>query len=92
MSALTKAARGRDCTIRIPAACNGNPETVVACHFRLSGLSGMGIRPADIFIAFGCSGCHCYVDTHKDDETQLAFAHGVMRTQSILLTEGKIKL
>ncbi|MGL3134944.1 nuclease domain-containing protein, partial [Klebsiella pneumoniae] len=27
MANLRKAARGRECTVRIPGYCNGNPET-----------------------------------------------------------------
>ena len=85
---LRKLAKGRDCLIRIPGVCNADPETTVGCHFRLSGLSGMGIKPADLFIAWGCSACHAYVDGHKDGDTQLAFALGVFRTQNQLLKEG----
>lgn len=87
---LRKLAAGRECSIRIPGVCNGNPETVVGCHFRLPGLSGMGMKPPDLFIAYGCSSCHSHVDTHKDAETQLAFAQGVFRTQAQLLREGVI--
>ena len=29
---LTKAARGRECQVRIPGVCNGNPETTVLAH------------------------------------------------------------
>lgn len=32
---LTKAARGRECQVRIPGVCNGNPETTVLAHYRL---------------------------------------------------------
>jgi hypothetical protein len=92
VSSLRKLARGRNCEIRLPTICNGNNETVVGCHFRLLGLSGLGIKPEDLFMAFGCSACHQYVDTHKDAETQLAFAHGVFRSQAALLKMGKIKI
>jgi hypothetical protein len=88
---LRKLAKGRECQIRIPGRCNGDSQTVVGCHFRLSGLSGMGSKPADLFIAYGCSACHAYVDTHKDGDAQLAFAHGVFRTQNQLIKEGIIK-
>ena len=27
-----KEARGRDCQIRIPGVCSGDPSTVVLCH------------------------------------------------------------
>ena len=90
MSALTRLARGQECQIRLPGICNGYPATVVACHFRLSGLSGIGKKPPDIFCAWGCSACHAYVDSHKDAETQLAFAHGCFRTMALLHKRGKL--
>ncbi|HBS0984508.1 DUF1364 family protein, partial [Klebsiella pneumoniae] len=34
MANLRKAARGRECTVRIPGYCNGNPETSVLAHYR----------------------------------------------------------
>jgi CxxC motif-containing protein (DUF1111 family) len=48
----------------------------------------MGQKPNDLFIAWGCSACHAYVDTHKDDATQIAFAQAVFRTQAALLKMG----
>jgi hypothetical protein len=88
---LRKLARDRDCTIRLPGICCHDPSTVVGAHFRLPGLSGMGLKPDDLFIAYACGPCHSYVDTHKDAETQLAHAHGVFRTQAMLLREGILK-
>ena len=88
---LRKLARGQPCTIRIPAVCNRDDSTTVGCHFRLPGLSGIGSKPHDLFIAHGCSACHAYVDSHSDAETQLAFAHGVFRTQARLVKAGAIK-
>lgn len=89
-----KEARGRECQIRIPGICNGNPETVVLTHFRLAGTCGTGIKPPDIQAAWGCSGCHdeCDRRTHYiDNETARLFhAEGVMRTQYILIAEGKL--
>lgn len=35
MADLRKAARGRECQVRIPGVCNGNPETSVLAHIRL---------------------------------------------------------
>ena len=84
---LRKAARGRDCQVRLVGVCNYTPETVVLAHYRLAGVSGMGIKPPDLIGAWACSACHTFVDSHKDIETQLAFAHGVFRTQAALLKE-----
>ncbi|ECK2143415.1 DUF1364 domain-containing protein, partial [Salmonella enterica subsp. enterica serovar Enteritidis] len=32
MADLRKAARGRECQVRIPGYCNHNPETTVLAH------------------------------------------------------------
>ena len=96
MSKLRKSAKGRECQIRIPGVCNGNPETTVLCH--LPG-GGMGRKQPDLFAAFGCSACHDEVDgrtNHKPDygkwETELYFYEGVIRTQQIWLDEGLITI
>ena len=80
-----QAARGQDCMIRLPGICNGNPETVVLAHYRLSGLCGIGSKPNDLLGAWACSCCHdaCDRRTHKDldrDYVRLCHAEGVMRT------------
>jgi hypothetical protein len=82
---LTKAARGRDCQVRVPGVCNGNPETTVLAHYRLAGTS------------WSCSACHDYVDGRGSsrrgadrEESRLLHAEGVMRTQDILIREGKV--
>lgn len=85
---LRKLARGRECQVRLSGICNGNPETTVLAHFRLSGYSGIGFKSPDQFGAWACSDCHAYVDSHKDASTQLSFAHGVLRTQAALRKEG----
>lgn len=94
MSKLTKSARGRECQVRIPGICNGNPETTVLAHYRLAGTCGMGIKPHDMLGAWACSSCHDEIDrrTRRIDADSAALAHleGVIRTQSILLKEGVI--
>lgn len=90
MTDLRREARGRDCQVRL-ACCNHNSETVVLAHYRLGGISGMGIKPPDLIGAWCCAACHAYVDTHHDSATRLDFAHGVFRTQAALLREGVIK-
>ena len=87
---LRDEARGRVCQVRLPNVCNHDPETVVLAHFRLSGLSGFGIKAHDLQGAHACSNCHAYVDSHKDVDTQLAFAHGCFRTIAALVKEGKV--
>jgi hypothetical protein len=94
MSKLTKLARDRDCQVRIPGICNHDPATTVLAHYRLAGLCGMGIKPHDLLGAWSCSSCHDEIDrrTRRIDAESAALAHleGVMRTQAILLKEGKV--
>ncbi|MDH0745268.1 DUF1364 domain-containing protein [Pseudomonas sp. GD03842] len=93
---LTKAARGRDCQIRVPGVCNGNPETTVLAHFRLAGTrSGMGIKPNDLQGAWACSACHDAVDARsktefRHDELRVMHMEGIVRTLDILVAEGKV--
>ncbi len=87
---LRDEARNRDCTIRLPGICCFQKDTSVLAHFSLIGISGRGFKSPDILAAFSCHTCHSYVDSHSDDATRLAFAHGVFRTQAILIEEGKI--
>lgn len=93
MSKLTQAAQGQPCQIRVPAHCNQNTETVVACHYRMAGMNGTGIKPPDFMIAFGCSSCHDVVDgrqktEYRWGELRLMHAEGVMRTQVLLNKMG----
>lgn len=100
MSKLTKEAKRRDCQVRIPGICNHNPETTVLAHYRMVGTCGTGIKPNDFQGAWCCSSCHDETDGrtrnyNSDDpnrmiELKLFFAEGVMRTQAILIKEGKV--
>lgn len=91
-----KEAKGRECFVRLPDVCNGNPETTVLAHYRLIGQSGMGIKSDDLaFGAWACSACHDAIDrrAHMDlerDYVRLAHAEGVMRTVAQLRKEGKV--
>ncbi|OCG64051.1 hypothetical protein A9G48_04420 [Gilliamella sp. wkB18] len=95
MSRLTKEARGRECTVRLPC-CNHNPETTVLAHYRLAGTCGVGMKPNDLQGAWACSACHDEIDrrtrNHEYEFVRLAHAEGVIRTQDTLIKEGKIKL
>ena len=91
---LRRAARGRDCQIRIPGVCCGDPDTVVLCH--LSG-AGMGRKQHDLFGAWGCHKCHAVADghTHSDYPKELLrlwMHEAVIRTQQALLDEGTISV
>jgi len=88
---ITDLARGKPCQIRLVGICNRNDETTAPCHFRMPCFGGIGFIPGPLFVAWGCSNCHAWVDSHHDAETQLAFAHGVLRTQAELIAEGIIQ-
>nr|WP_099133772.1 MULTISPECIES: nuclease domain-containing protein [Xenorhabdus] len=72
----------------------GNSETVVLAHYRMAGICGMGMKPNDLFGAWACSCCHDEIDRRKrltdTDYAHIAYLESVIRTQSILLSEGKI--
>ena len=91
MSAITDSARGQDCLIRLAGVCNHNRDTVVFCHFRLSGISGIGYKTDAPIGAYGCSACHSVVDSSKDPETQLDFAKGCLRTIESMWRRGILK-
>lgn len=87
---LRKAAAGQPCYVRLPEACNGNPETTVLAHLRVIGVSGMGLKSPDPLACPACSGCHDAVDrrSHMDlDRDYVVKAHmeGVMRWQAKLI-------
>ena len=85
---ITKLAKGQPCEIRLVGICNGNEETTVPCHYRLAGQSGMGFIPPVFMVAWGCSSCHAYVDSHHDTDTRLAHAEAVFRTLGKLKKMG----
>jgi len=91
---LTKAARGRECQIRLEGICNGNSETTVLAHYRMAGTCGVGFKPNDLQGAWACSSCHDACDSRGNalsrEEVRQRHAEGVMRTQAILIKEGKV--
>jgi len=91
---LRREAMGRECQIRVPGICNGDPRTVVLCH--LPG-AGMGRKHHDLFGAWGCYECHKAVDGRRLTEwpsemLKLWFYEGIFRTQGILVDEGLIRV
>lgn len=92
---LRKAARGRECMVRLPGVCNHNPETTVLAHVRLAGVSGMGMKADDLLGAWACSSCHDAIDRrgHLDlerDYVRLAHLEGMVRTIAVLRKEGLV--
>ncbi len=93
---ITKAARGRDCMVRLPG-CPNDTETTVLAHYRLAGTCGTGIKPNDLQAAHCCDWCHSRVDGRAKselsrEELRLYHAEGCFRTIDTLVREGLIKL
>lgn len=94
---IKRAARNEQCTLQVPGVCNGNPETVVACHssWHEDG-GGMGMKSEDLFTAFGCSACHDYIDgrtgSASREERRDIFHLGMKRTWKRLIELGVITI
>lgn len=89
MTNLRSEAQGEDCEIRTDV-CNGNSETVVLCHLRMNGISGMNFKASDLLGAHGCSACHEWCDTHGE-QGRIALLFGMARTQAKLIGRGVVK-
>ncbi len=79
--------------VRIPEVCNYNSETTVLAHYRLAGVSGIGMKSPDILGAWACSACHDAIDrrAHTDldrDYVRLLHLEGMARTLAQLNREG----
>lgn len=90
---LRQLARGRECQVRLPGICNGDPSTTVLAHYRMAGVSGIGMKSPDVLGAWACSACHDAIDrrAHMDldrDYVRLAHLEGMARTQYALIREG----
>ena len=95
MTDLTTLAKGQPCLIRVPTVCSGNPETTVGCHVRLIGVSGLGLKSPDLFIAFGCFDCHAVVDGQRKssfsfEQRRLMLLEGMLRTQAWFIRHGYV--
>ena len=75
-------ARGKPCQVHSPLCCN-DPERTVLAHFRMLGISGIGLKSPDILGAWCCDRCHEYVDQKTQagkPERDLLLLKGVART------------
>jgi len=96
MTPIRRAARGQDCTLRLPGICNHACDTTVLCHSNyLKDGKGMGLKAPDTAAAFGCSCCHDVLDGRRQRPTgvtaadvEAAFYAGVARTHQILKKLG----
>jgi len=83
MHTLRSLARGKPCMVRLPAICNGNPETTVLAHIRRAGVAGIGQKPPDVCGVWACSACHDEIDrrTHllSKDYVDVAMLDALIR-------------
>ena len=95
MSKIRKAARGRECQVRLPGLCNGNSETVVLAHYRMAGICGTGMKPHDLLGAWACSACHDEIDRRTRqipaEDARRYHLEGMVRTLATLIAEGAVK-
>lgn len=96
MANLRKEAAFRECQVRIPGICRAHPEDCVLAHAQTpAGIRGMGQKAPDLIGAWACSACHDEYDrrTRKVDVdfARMCFYEGVLRTQAVLIAEGKVK-
>lgn len=87
---LRESARGQDCTLRWPGACNFDPSTTVLAHLE-SGHKGMGMKGPDNVAAFMCSGCHALYDSHhRLDIPASDVLRALTETQLIWIESGML--
>lgn len=90
--ALLALAEGEKCLLRVPKYCQGGTDSTVACHSnRLRDGKGKGIKAHDWAIAFGCSGCHWFIDQSTAPlELKLSyFIPGMRLTRLRIIAMGK---
>lgn len=93
---LLDLAQGQACTLLVPGWCWGKGErareTTVSCHsnFAKHGKGGW-LKAHDWAIAFGCYGCHHYLDQSSAPyEAKLGhFEAGLHSTRLVIIAMGK---
>lgn len=96
MTPIRRAARGEDCTLRIPGVCNHDPATTVLAHSnRLADGKGMGLKAPDTAACFACHACHDVLDGRRSrpenisaEELDQGFDAAVVRTHARLREKG----
>jgi hypothetical protein len=96
MTPIRRAARGEECTLRIPGVCNRDPATTVLCHSnRLADGKGMGLKAPDSAACFACHACHDVLDGRRPlpanltrEQLNAGFDAAVVRTHARLREKG----
>jgi len=95
MKNLRRAAKGRECMVRLPG-CSHDSSTVVLAHIRYGSLAGIGRKPPDICGAWACASCHDTLDgrngtlPRRTDSWESAALAGLLRTLNELVKEELI--
>ncbi len=91
---LSRSARGKQCTARIPGAGNHDPATTVLGHAPFSGK--FGSRKHWWWTAYVCSDCHDLLDDRNmrltREEKNLIWFAAVHETQEYFIDEGLLKV
>lgn len=97
MTSLRAAARGQQCTIRLPGHCSWDSEKTMLCHLRLPGVAGVAFKPHDLLAVIGCHECHQVIDGHQRTDlpgaaVDRALLEALARTLLIWEREGLIEV
>ena len=89
---IRDSARGEECTLKIPGACNYSPETTVLCHFTLHN-GGSAKLNGDLSAGYGCSSCHDVLDGRKvydwmSGDKEFYMRRSMVRTLDRLVDKG----
>lgn len=90
---IRNSARGEDCSLRL-GQCS-DPETVILAHIGKN--RGMGIKCADYFAVYACSGCHDIIDdrvpsSFNPDEIEGEKLRALEETQGKLFAKGLLNV
>jgi hypothetical protein len=89
MKNLRKAARDRECTLRIVGVCNYDTATTILAHIRRGNVGGMGLKPPDLCAVIACSSCHEAIgDGRREYDGYIVDA--MCRTLEIWTKEGLV--
>jgi hypothetical protein len=89
---IRDSAKGEECTLKSPGACNYDAETTVLCHFTLHN-GGSAKLNGDLSAGYGCSGCHDAIDGRKvydwmSGDKEFYMRRSMVRTLDRLVDKG----
>ena len=92
---LRESARGKDCALRLPGHCNGDPATTVLCHLPHGG-RGVATKASDDHAVFACAGCHDALDRRalprvSQAELYECMVRALAETHAIWREEGLVR-